>query len=170
MSIREQAILVDQNDCIIGYKYRDELAGGDRFRMVGVWLENHAGQVLIAKRSRYKKHLPNLWGAAAVGGVTRGESYEDSGYKELAEEIGLNSITLHQAHKELLNYTSDNVEKFFQWFTGYIETDTYEPFTLCEEEVAEIRWIDKQTLLRDVAAHPDRYTPSSQSWPKFFAS
>lgn len=169
ISTREQAILVDPNDCVIGYRYRDELAAGDRFRMVGVWLENHTGQALIAQRSRHKKHLPGLWGAAAIGGVAKGESYEDSAYKELGEEIGLSSITLRHADKELIVNTVDDVEMFCQWFTGHIETDTYEPFTLCEEEVAQICWVDKQELLQDVIARPNRYTPSCQSWPKFFA-
>ena len=170
MAEREQAILVDANDTIIGYKYRDELVEGDRFRIVGVWLENHLGQVLIAQRSHRKKHHASLWGAAAAGGVARGESYEESAYKELEEEIGISSVQLHKASKELVTNPENNVERFCQWFIGRIETDSYDMFTLSQEEVAHIHWIDKQILLEDVLASPQHYTPSCENWPTLFAA
>lgn len=168
MDTREQAILVDREDNVIGYKYRDELAEGDRFRIVGIWIENHLGQVLIAQRSHLKRHHTSLWGAAAAGGVARGETYEESAYKELEEEIGISSIKLTQGEKELVTNPESNVERFCQWFTGTIETDGYDPFTLREEEVARILWIDKQKLLADVLANPRHYTPSCENWPDLF--
>ena len=165
---REEAILVDQNDEIIGYKYRDELQPTDRFRIVAIWLENHLGQALIAQRSPQKKLHPELWGPAAAGGVEKGETYEESAYKELAEEIGITDVALQPITKELLCFQDDNVQRYCQWFFGQIETTDYDSFKLRQEEVAAVKWVDKPWVLRDVMDHPEIYTPSSASWPKLF--
>ena len=87
--MREKVIVVDKNNNIIGSKYRDELQSNDIIRVVGVWIENEKGEVLIAQRSFNKKHDPGKWGPAVAGTLEEGESYALNILKEVKEEIGI---------------------------------------------------------------------------------
>ncbi len=165
---KEQAILVDKNDDIIGYKDRDALDASDIFRITGIWLENSSKEALIAQRAHIKRTHPGLWGPAAAGGVAKGESYEQGAYKELVEEIGIHDIELRPHRKSLIKYSRNRPAHFCQWFIGFIDIDCNE-LTLQKNEVAQVRWANKQWVLDDVTARPHLYTPSSHEWPELFS-
>lgn len=91
---REKVYVVDKNDAILEEKWRDELTDRDCWRIIAVWVENSAGEILIQQRSYNKKLNPGLWTAGVIGTVTTSESYEEAAYKELSEELGTSGITL----------------------------------------------------------------------------
>jgi isopentenyldiphosphate isomerase len=166
---RERSIVVDDNDIEIGIKFRDELRPDDAVRISSVWLENGKGQVLLAQRSLTKASHPGLWGPAAAGGVAEGETYEFNAYKELAEEIGVTDITLQQVGKRKIVYSDERGTRtrFCMWYRGVLD-QPIEQFQF-NEEVAQVRWVDKSWALADVVEHPENYTPSSRDWPLLFA-
>lgn len=43
---REKIQIVDQNDNIIGEKWRDELTNDDCWRIISLWITNDNGEVL----------------------------------------------------------------------------------------------------------------------------
>jgi isopentenyldiphosphate isomerase len=166
---RERSIVVDENDNEIGIKYRDELEPADAVRISSIWLENGKGQVLLAQRSLTKASHPGLWGPAAAGGVAEGETYEVNAYKELSEEIGVTDIMLEQVAKRKIVYSDHRGTRtrFCMWYRGVLD-QPIEKFVL-NEEVAQIKWVDKTWALEDVVKHPEHYTPSSHDWPTLFA-
>lgn len=166
---KEQAILIDEHDNVIGYKNRDALDAADRFRITGIWLENGSGEVLIAQRAHTKHTHPGLWGPAAAGGVAKGESYEEAAYKELEEEIGVRGVELRAHRKSLIDYPGDGPELLCQWFVGILNADI-SSLRLRTEEVAQARWVDKLWAIDDVIAQPRLYTPSSREWPELFSA
>lgn len=52
---REKVYVVDENDSVLGEKWRDETLPSDRIRIVGIWVENSTGEVLLARRADHKK-------------------------------------------------------------------------------------------------------------------
>jgi|AntRauTorckE6833_2_1112554.scaffolds.fasta_scaffold00084_21 isopentenyldiphosphate isomerase len=165
---KEQSILIDEYDNVIGYKDRDRLDASDRFRITGIWLENNNREVLIAQRAWSKRTHPGLWGPAAAGGVAKGESYEQAAYKELSEEIGVTGVDLRPHKKSLINYPGNEPELLCQWFIGILNSEI-STLTLREDEVAQARWVNKLWALDDVMTRPNLYTPSSREWPKLFS-
>ncbi len=164
----EFAIIVDEQDKVLGYKKRGELHPHDRIRVTGVWLENTRGEVLIAQRSFKKDLHPGLWGPAAAGGVAKGESYEENAYKELEEEIGLTGIDLTLADKAVVEYT-DGTRRVVCWFRG--KYDGPAESLVLEDAVESVKWVAKSWLRKDLLEHPEHYVPSAvQHWERIFLS
>jgi len=152
-----KAIIVDENDNPIGLKYRSELDPlQDIYRVSGVWITNSKGEVLIAQRKLTKKKDPGLWSTAVVGTIEEGETYESNAYKESAEELGLQDITLELGPKTFFN----SPNKFFgQLFFCKVDKPAKD-FVIQEEEVEQIVWINFETLKKDVKENPHKYTPT----------
>ena len=54
--MKEEIIIVDENDQIIGHKVRGTLDQKDVYRVSALWVQNSNGHVLLAKRALTKKH------------------------------------------------------------------------------------------------------------------
>lgn len=173
MSKRERVYIVDENDTIIGEKWRDETTPSDRIRIVGIWVENSSEQVLIAQRALAMEHEPGLWGPAAAGGVSTDEPYEVAAKRELSEEIGLNVDTESFVSMKLIGKTPYGTAKtgLRMLATFVVKIDwTIERFTIDPIEVEQVRWIDKSKLLTDIKLHPDTYVPHSDRWARYLQS
>jgi isopentenyldiphosphate isomerase len=64
-----RAIIVDENEKVIGAKERDQILPTDIQQITGLWLTNSKGEVLLAQRQITKKNDPGKWGPAAAGTV-----------------------------------------------------------------------------------------------------
>ena len=53
--------IVDEHDMILGYKERSELEDSDIIRVVGLWVTDQDGRILLAQRHRDKKRDPLKW-------------------------------------------------------------------------------------------------------------
>ena len=164
---REKVTIVDENDRILGYKWRDELTTDDRWRITSIWLVNSHGQVLIAQRDASKKNHPNMWGPSAAGTVEASETYESNAAKELEEELGLQNTELKLLSRGVMD-TSDGTKRYMSWFVTKCDWPA-ERFTPQPGEVQAVKWVDKDWLLEDIKANPNNYTPSCISWPELFA-
>jgi isopentenyldiphosphate isomerase len=166
MALEEKAIIVDQNDNVLGYKDRYSIASEDIVRIVVIWLENSEGNVLVHKRSMTKKAGPGRWENAAGGGVAHNQTYEQAAYAELGEEIGVTGIELEFVTKNIV--VTPHGKRMCSWFKGTIDWPL-EKFVLEPGEVDEVKWISKHELfdLRD--KDPDSYMPSSSYWRELFS-
>lgn len=154
--MEEEVTIVNDNDEIIGYKPRSEVNDKkDIYRNSALWLTNFKGQVLLAQRKKTKDKDPGVWGPAVAGTVEKGESYEESIYKEAKEEIGLEGIELSPGPKARVHQPRNF---FTQWYTATIDRNI-EDFSFQEEEVEKIKWITKEFLKKDVKENPDNYIP-----------
>jgi isopentenyldiphosphate isomerase len=83
--------IVDQNDEVIGQKYRAEIYAekSSNFRVVNAFLINSWKQVWIPRRSPHKKLFPLCLDASVGGHVISGESYDQAFRRELQEELNI---------------------------------------------------------------------------------
>lgn len=156
------AVLVDEDDKVIGHKSRYDLEEGDIIRIALLWIENSAGQVLLAQRSLSKEIDPGLWAAAAGGTVEEGETYESNINKEAEEEIGLTGIKFEEYAKDFF-WRPDGVGRFATWYRAIVDRSINE-FTLQKEEVGSVAWFDKQELQKQLKENPAKFAPSSVHW------
>lgn len=93
--------LVDQNDQVIGQKYRSEIYSENvsNFRVINALLINSKKHVWIPRRSAHKKLFPLCLDASVGGHVAAGESYEQAFERELQEEL---NIELSQVQHQIL--------------------------------------------------------------------
>src|SRR5262249_29298523 len=82
--------VVDENDRIQRYANRSEMHGNNlRHRAVHILIFNHANKVYLQQRSRGKDRHPLKWDSSAAGHVNGGESYDETAWRELKEELGI---------------------------------------------------------------------------------
>ncbi len=156
MSKEEQSIIVDESDEIIGHKNRSEIVSSDIYRATGLWIENSAGEVLLAQRALSKKNEPGKWGPAVSGTVEKGETYESNIAKEAQEEIGLTGCEFQKAEKMRI---SEKRNYFVQWFYARVDRKT-EDFLLEEGAFEQIKWFKSAELKSALEAAPENFVPS----------
>jgi len=150
-------VVVDENDNIIGSKPRDTLDySTDIYRVSALWVTNSKGEVLIAQRKHTKKHDPGKWSPAVAGTVESHETYESNMYKEAEEEIGLKGYIFELGPKQFVVH---NKRFFVQWYFCTVDKEANE-FVPQEDEVEQVKWIQKDELIKDVSLNPDKYVAS----------
>ncbi len=140
-NLQELFVVVDKNDTIREYRTRFDCHRDKRLihRSVGVVVYDDRGRVLLQKRSRTKDLQPGLWGISAAGHVTKGESYEDSIHRELAEELGVALLlTFHRT-----SLFEDDREREMQAI--YLARSNG-PFAFNRTEIEEIQFVGKKEL------------------------
>lgn len=164
--MREKIAIVNENDKEIAVKFRDEQQIGDIQRIVGIWITNDVGDILLAQRALHKELHPGLWGTAAAGAVSYGETYEQAAYKELAEEIGVFDIKLELVKKGF--YHGSDHKRWIGWYKG-VCTKPAQAFVL-EKDVAQVMWISPNELKLQLTSTPEKFVPSCVLWENLFLS
>lgn len=148
---KEEIIVVDDNDNVIGHKPREAVdAEKLTYRVSALWMTNSKGEVLLARRAYTKVHNPGRWGPAAAGTVAEGESYYDNIKKEAKEELGLDGIQFKQGPKSKAEGKYDH---FTQWFVCVTDKPAKD-FKIQKEEVAEVRWFVISELREALKENP----------------
>lgn len=102
---------------------------------------NGRRQLFIQKRTTTKDIYPGYWDVAAGGVVLADESYEQSAYRELAEELGVVGTPLTPLFDHYFEDATNRV-----W--GRVFRCTHEgPFTLQPEEVESGRFMPVPQIL-----------------------
>jgi isopentenyl-diphosphate delta-isomerase len=160
--MKTKIIIVDESDNIIGYKDRETVTSEDIYRVSVLWITNSQGEILLAKRALTKAHNPGQWGPAVVGTVEEGEDYLINIIKEASEEIGLKDIAPQVGQKVRVR---GKYNFFGQWYTLVVDKALNE-FVIDESEVAEIRWISKDNLQKEIEVDPAKFSESMQRFIK----
>ena len=121
---------------------RSEKILGEYNQVVHTWIMNDKNEFLIQKRSPNKKMFPNMWSQTG-GGVDAGESTLQKAKREVKEELGI-------------DIPKDNMEFMLSFKRKYNYLDVWlarlnidiKDITLQKEEVSEVKWVDKETLLK----------------------
>ena len=116
------------------------LKEGQYHLAANVWIINSNLQILIQKRSKLKKNLPNIW-ATHGGCVSAGENSLSACIREAYEEIG---IVIQAKHiKPLTRSISEHLI-----MDNYIIVQEFSisSAALQSEEVSEIKWISLDEL------------------------
>lgn len=165
MSPAELITIVDERDCVIGAKLRDECTHADIFRISGLWLTNSKGLIMLAQRTWNKKSLPGLWGSAAAGTVAEGESYQENIYREATEEIGLSGVKFQLGPK--IFFDSGERRAFYTWYTVVLDR-ALDGYFLQPEEVERVLWFSPGDLRAQLNQNPEKFVPVAGMWPQLF--
>lgn len=138
----EQFIVVNEKDEVIGYNTRYECHHNKHLihRVIDVVLFNKEGKIAMQKRSEKKDLYPGYYCVTASGHVSKGESYEETAYRELKEEMGVEGVTLtKQGTFIVYNETETEMTTLFVGqYNG--------PFTFPKDEVESIYYFSKEEM------------------------
>lgn len=152
----EQVILVDAQDNEIGQMEKQQAhETGTLHRAFSVFVYTSTGELILQQRALHKYHSGGLWTNTCCSHPRPGEGNLDAAKRRLQEEMGIACDLQHAFsflyHKEvggLIEHELDHV--FIGTFDG-------EP-QINPEEVASWRAVPIDTVLSNMAAHPDEYT------------
>lgn len=136
-------------------------------KAVVVFIINSKEQVLLQKRSVNKKLWPNTWDLTAGGHVLAGEFGFEAIIRECKEELGIElnktEITFIGASTST-NLKGDIVNKHFnEYYIANKEVDETK-LKLQEEEVSEVKWIDKNEIIEKIKNNYDGITDKEGCW------
>ncbi len=160
--------VVDENNNLIGKNEERNIIHekGIWHREVAVWIMNEKGEVLLQKRAASKKQYPNKW-AICAGHIDAGESHEAAIIREMNEEIGM---TLAIDDLEFLGVykveeqTENIINNYFN-YTYFLKTNwKIEDYTICLEELSEVKYIPLVELEKSVRLGNDEMTFTKKSY------
>lgn len=118
----------------------DNIPKGYYISVVGVVIINDENEILLQKRSRYKRANPSKWGICG-GKVDLGETPVEAGVRETLEEIG---ITLNRNDLKFLSMDTNEKAHFTVY---YVRKDiAISECKLQEEELEEVRYFKIEEL------------------------
>lgn len=158
-----RVVIVNINCHPITAKQKEDIAEGDLFCAVALWVTNTHGDVLLAQRSLQENRDPGCWGPAVHGIVEENESFLDTILRETQEEIGLilDPEKLTTGERLLMQGTEN--EYFLQWY-HYQLLEHENNFTLNEEETQKVIWLSKETIRKQFNASPTEFVFSTPQW------
>lgn len=116
-------------------------------------------KLLLQKRAKEKPTWGGYWSNTCCTHPYPGESYIKAAKRRLKEEMGI-STNLKKAFNFIYHAKMENSnwgEHEYDWvFVGDYEKDCIK---LNKDEVEDYRWIDINTLKKDVKSNPKLYTP-----------
>lgn len=136
-------------------------------KAVTVFVINSKNQVLLQKRSSNKKMWPNMWDITAGGHVLAGEFGFEAIIRETKEELGINleknDITfIGVATSE--NIKGDIINRHFnEFYIANKEIDETK-LKLQEEEVSEVKWIEKDEIIERIKNNYNGITDKQGCW------
>ena len=157
-SMIEEVILIDEHDTELGRCEKLEAHKlGLLHRAFSILVFNSNGDYLLQRRALDKYHCGGLWSNACCSHPRPGERVIDAAHRRLKEEMGFDcglEEFFKQAYKfEFRNGLTEN--EIDHVLIGNYDGDV----KINPKEVAEYKWVSSSTLLREVAANPERYTP-----------
>lgn len=156
----DKVILVDSSDREIGVAEKIEAHRGEGLlhRAFSVFVFGEQGRLLLQRRAAEKYHFPLLWTNSCCGHPRPGEPTTSAAQRRLREEMGLNlEMQLrgkfqYRAHDPITGLCENELDHVF------LATTTLDP-NGDPREVAEWKWEELDSIVKDLQAHAGRYTP-----------
>src|SRR5437660_3416771 len=149
----ERFPVVDENEPQISTASRLEVHENNfRHRAVHILIFNHAGEILLQKRSPWKDRHPLLWDSSAAGHVEANEDYDEAAARELMEELG---VSARLARLGKLPASAKTGQEFIMVYRG--ENDG--PFTFPGEEITAVEFFPTEIVERWVQNKPEDFAP-----------
>lgn len=158
---REWVVLVDDENRELGRALKDEVhhSATPLHRAFSLFLFDPQGRTLLQRRSLEKRTWPGIWSNGCCGHPEPGEEAMAAARRRCAEELGAPPIDLRPAlpdyrYRAELDGVVEN--EICPVFVGRIETAALRPDPA---EVAELRWVEWDDLLAELALRPELYSP-----------
>lgn len=155
-------------------EYTGEVASREKCHKEGLWhkavvtfIMNSKQQVLLQRRSANKKLWPNMWDVSAGGHVLAGEFGFQAGIRECKEELGIelnkNDLTFLGATTSS-NIKNNIVNNLFNEYYIVNKEVNVTKLQLQEEEVSEVKWIDKDEIIEKIKDNYNGITNKEGCW------
>jgi len=136
-------------------------------KAVAIFIINSKNQVLLQKRSPYKKLWPNMWDMTAGGHVLAGEFGFEAVMRETKEELGIEldkqDITFIGSALSS-NIKGDVVNNHFNEYYIVNKDIDETKLKLQKEEVSEVKWINKEEIIKRITNNYDGITDKEGCW------
>ncbi|MDD3341099.1 MAG: NUDIX domain-containing protein [Bacilli bacterium] len=146
--------LVDEQDNVIGSEDRNIIykKGLKNYRTVNILIINDENKVLVQKRTADRRVFPNRYDFSAAGHLDVGEDYNTAAYRELKEELGIETSL-----DELMyfNPNKHNVNSFKKLFIGKWNGE----FRYDESAVKGIEFLTKDEILNLMKNNNELFVP-----------
>lgn len=158
----QHIVVVDEHDNFIGEEEKEKChdGGGILHRGFLAMIFNHAGELLLARRSAGKRLWPGFWDGTVASHVIKGEDYILASKRRLGEEIGLvtNDIEYLFKFHYKVGYMDIGTENEICAVTVVksVETDMISPN---REEISDIRFTRLSELEEELGKTGNGYTP-----------
>ncbi len=153
----ELVVLVDARDNELGTAPKLQAhIEGRLHRAVSVFVYDRAGKMLLQRRAAAKYHSSGLWSNACCTHPRPGENPHRAATRRLTEEMGIRADLQHvfafiyhaKLDDALVEHELDHV---------FIAIGDFDPVP-DPEEVMDWKWIEPETLERELEEAPDRFT------------
>lgn len=136
-------------------------------KAVAVFIINSKNQVLLQRRSKNKRIWPNMLDVTAGGHVLAGEFGFESIIRETKEELGIDidrkdMIFIGSSLSQ--NIKGDIKNSHFNEYYIILKDIDEKSLKLQEEEVSEVKWIDKDEIIERIKNHYDGITDKEGCW------
>lgn len=157
--MQKKLLVVNKQDKVIG-KYSREvchLGKGKLHRAFSVFVVNKKGEILLQKRSKFKKLWPGFWSNACCSHFTEISNKKKQAEKRLREEMGFTCPLKflfklrYQARFKNIGSENEITYVFLGRYNGKVKPDP--------KEVAEYRWLDPTGLEREIREKPEIFAP-----------
>lgn len=152
-------VLVDEQDRQIGVREKQRAhIDGVLHRAISVFIFDSSGtKMLLQQRALDKYHSGGLWSNTCCSHPAPNESVSDAAHRRLIEELGFDCplefafsfIYRADVSDTLVEHEFDHV------FIGRCDVQVAPN----PEEIAAVEWVDVRTVLDDINARPQRYSP-----------
>ncbi len=155
----EELILVDELDREVGSKLKSEchIGTGVLHRAFSIFIFNSNDELLLQQRAPSKPLWPSYWSNTCCSHPRFGETMEQATSRRLEEELGFSCpLEFLYKFKYHAQYGSIGAEHEYCWvYHGRYDG----PVDVNVSEIADWRWIGVDALERELAEHPERFTP-----------
>jgi isopentenyldiphosphate isomerase len=153
-------VIVDEKDIEIGLAMLSDVwQKGLYHRIVSVHIKDEQGRMLLQLRGPHVKVYPNLWDQAAGGHVDEGFTYESAAQQEIAEELGLENVSL-QAVATYIYQGNDGdriINQFTRVYIANIPSDSV--LKIAVDEISTLKWFTIEELTELIKTDPTSLTP-----------
>ncbi len=153
--MNNELIKVDIFDNKIGTISKEEAhKKGVLHRAFSVFLF-HDNKLLIQQRAFSKYHSGGKW-ANTCCSHPRTENLIEDAKERLVEEVGIKCDNLKEIY--VFNYFSKYAEDLFEYEIDHVLVGEYDGnFVLNKEEVNDMKWVNFETLAKDMIENPQKY-------------
>jgi len=155
----ERLILVDADDREIGFDSKAACHDGDGIlhRAFSLFIVNGKGELLLQQRSPSKRLWGGYWSNSCCSHPREGETMDEAVQRRLFEELGIRCpLKFLYKFQYQARFGEAGSENELCWV--YVGCCDQEPATNINE-IAAVRYVAPEDLDRELADHPDRFTP-----------
>lgn len=155
----EKLIVVDKQDKILGYESWEKCHSlkGILHRAFSIFVFNKKGEILLQKRSKYKKLWPLYWSNTCCSHPRENEDIVKVGERRLKEEFGFTTKLgvlykfCYRAVYKKIGSENELCYVLIGKYDGKVKPD--------KKEIADYKWVSLNYLKKDLSQNPDDYTP-----------